>query len=53
MASIRKIEFELDKYKAGVRIPTAKSTVWHRDKKRYSRKVKHSKSIGGQYDKDE
>jgi len=23
------------------RIPTAKATVWHRDKKRYNRKSKH------------
>jgi len=45
VASIRKIEFELDKYKAGGRIPTAKSTIWHKDKKRYSRKVKHAKKL--------
>ena len=29
--------------KLPVRIPTAKPTEWHKDKKRYSRKKKHKK----------
>ena len=44
MTSIRKIEFEISK-KPGGRVPTAKGNIYFKDKKRYSRKVKHIKKI--------
>lgn len=37
------IEIKLDRF-LGTRIPTAKPTDWHKDKTKYSRKVKHKKS---------
>jgi len=36
----------LDNYDAVFRKPTAKPTIWHKDKSKYSRKVKHKQGKG-------